>query len=199
MSFSKLSLSDQSLIHECIAPIAKGPFLTDYELQRQFGVTREELIKIACGNALQDDSDRSARAAIGNSLLTLLHFPHGQKAHWHDWIKASPGEVAKIEQRWRVLLLPLEYSSLDIYGPVEIGGKFYRVVCYTVRDGGNGMCCEVWNVDKWLASGSGPGCKQLLATPLAIKGDLFRAGVDCSPLPATYDPLTVMSDEPNKV
>ena len=189
MSFSRLSFSDQSLIRECITAIAKGPFLIDSEFKGHFNVTREELVKLACSTALQDDSNRLARAAIGNSLLTLLHFPHDQQACWHDWIKASPAEVAQVEQRWRALLPPLEYSRLELYGPVEIRGKFYRVVSYTVRSGGNGMCREVWNVDKWLASGSGPGCKEILATPLATKDVLCRAGVDSTPLPATYAPL----------
>jgi hypothetical protein len=82
-----------------------------------------------------------------------------------------------------------------MYGPVEIGGKFYRVVSYTIRDGGHGMGSEVWKSGRWLSPRAGPGCNTILATPLAPEADLDRVGVDCSPLPSSYDPLAVDGEE----
>jgi hypothetical protein len=91
----------------------------------------------------------------------------------------------------------IDYSSVEMYGPVEVGGNYYRVVSYTIRNGGHGMGSEVWKAGRWLLAWGGPGCNVLLATRLATEIELSRAGVDCSLLPSNYDPITVEGEEPH--
>ena len=138
---------------------------------------------------------RDLGSRMRNALNNLLRYPHGQGESWNDWISASPEAVALTERRWRELQPPIEYSSLEMYGPVEIDGKFYRVVSCTIRNGGHGMGSEVWSSGKWVSPWGGPGCNTILATPLAPEADLNLVGVDCSPLPPSYNPLAVDGEE----
>jgi hypothetical protein len=195
MSLLKLSSHDRQVIFECLTAVAKGPFFTEDDLSILFGVARHELLGVVSQISHLEDSERSVRSAIGHALNNLLRYPHGQEGSWNEWITASPEAVAQTEQRWRELQPALEYSALEKYGPVEIGGKFYRVVSYTIRDGGHGMGSEVWESGRWLSAGGGPGCNTILATPLATDAELNRAGIDGSPLPSSYDPLTAEWEE----
>jgi hypothetical protein len=195
MSLWKLSAHDRRVIFECLTAAAKGPFFTEEDLLILFGVTRHELLGIVSQIPHLDDSERSVRSAIGHALNDLLRYPHGRKGSWNEWISVSPEAVAQTEQRWQELQPPIEYSSLEKYGPVGIGGKFYRVVSYTIRNGGHGMGSEVWKSGRWMSAGGGPGCNTILATRPASEAELNSAGVDGSRLPLSYDPLAAEEEE----
>ena len=93
--------------------------------------------------------------------------------------------------RWRALQPPIVYESFQVFGPASFGGRCYRVVGYQVRGAGRGWCCEVWSSGRWLSPNDGPGGAEIMATVPASSEELLRAGVDCSPIPSNYDPLSV--------
>jgi hypothetical protein len=86
------------------------------------------------------------------------------------------------------------YSSLKVHGPAKIEGRFYRVIAFSVRNGGHGMCSEVWKPGKWVCPDGGPGCNAIVAATLATQFELVQAGVDISPLPLLYDPLATEAE-----
>ena len=136
---------------------------------------------------------RSA-CAIGNCANNLLRYPHGEE-RWKEWISADPRTVERVESRWHALLSAIEFSSMEVFGPARIEGQFYRVIAYTIRDGGHGMSSEVWRRGKWVSPAGGPGCNSILTATRATESELHQAGVDCSPLSARYDPLTTEPEQ----
>jgi len=198
MALSELPASDCRIIFECLTAAAKGPFFGDDELSMLFGVTRQELLGIVACIPHIDDEEPEVRRAIGNTLNNLLGYPHGEESRWREWISADPLVVKQVESRWRAIQPPIEYSSLEVHGPAKIEGQFYRVVAYTVRNGGHGMCSEVWRRGKWVWPAGGPGCNSIMTAMRATELELRQAGVDCSPLPPLYDPLATESEEPQQ-
>jgi hypothetical protein len=191
MALAETTESDRRMIFECLTAAARGPFFSDAELHILFGLDRRELLGIVARIPKIDDSERSIRQAIGQSLLDLVWYPHGKGSEWSKWISVSPAEVEQVARRWRALQPPIMYESFQVFGPACFGGSYYRVVAYQVRGGGHGYCCEVWSSGRWLWPCDGPGCKEIMAEVPASSEELLQAGVDCSPIPDNHDPLEV--------
>jgi hypothetical protein len=130
-----------------------------------------------------------------NRSNELLRYPHRQGSKWSDWLSVTPAYLAEVEKRWWQLQPPIQYSSLEVYGPVMLNGLFYRVIAYTVHGGGNGMISQVWKGGKWVEPLEGPGCNAIRVAVPATEEVLRVMGVDVSPLPLGYDPLKVEWEE----
>jgi hypothetical protein len=191
MALVKMSASDRRIIFECLTAVASGPFFSDADLSILFWLDRRELLEIVARIPRIDDSEPNVRRVIGYTLLNLLRYPHGKGAEWSNWISVSPEEVEQVDARWAALQPSIVYESIEVFGPTRFGGRFYRVVGYQIRGGGRGWCCEVWSSERWLSSNNGPGGPAIMSAVPASREDLLQAGVDCSPLPEDYNPLSV--------
>ena len=191
MALAKMTAADRRIIFECLSAAASGPFFSDGELSILFGLHRHELLGIVARIPRIDDSEASVRWAIGHTLLNLIGYPHGKRREWSNWISVSPAEVEQVADRWRALQPPIEYESFQVFGPVCFGGRYFRVVGYQVRGSGRGWGCEVWSLGRWLSPKDGPGCPAIMAAVPASSDELLQAGIDCSPIPNNYDPLSV--------
>lgn len=191
MPLSEMTAFDRRILFECLTAAAKGPFFDDNDVHILFGFWRTQLLDIVARIPDIDDDEREVRCAIGGSLNNLLRFPHYQDAQWNAWISASVAEVEEVEKRWCALQPPIEYSAMEVHGPVKIDDRFYRVIAYTVRDGGTGFSTEVWCNGKWLDPISGPGGNEIMAANPATEEELQEAGVDTSPLSLQYNPFGV--------
>lgn len=191
MALAKMSPSDREVIFECLMAAAHGPFFSDTDMSILFGIDRSELSAIVSRIPQIDDSESNVRLAIGNSLNNLTGYPHGVGKEWNNWISVRPEEIDKLWTRWHAFLQPIVYESFDVFGPTCIGGRYYRVVSYQTRGGGQGAGCEVWNSGRWLFPSSGPGCPEIMAAVPASYEELRQAGVDCTPISSNYDPLSV--------
>ena len=191
MALSKMSSSDRGIISECLKAAACGPFFTDAGLRILFGLDRGELLGIAVGIHHIEDSEPVARRAIGNALMNLLMVPHIKRDEWGDWISATPRVVGQVDARWNALVPPIVFDSFQVFGPARIGERYYRVVEYCISGGGRGFGCEVWSSGRWLASNDGPGGPAIKTMVPASAAELFRDGVDYSPIRSDYDPLSV--------
>jgi hypothetical protein len=191
MALAKMSASDRGIIFECLTAAARGPYFSDADLSILFGLDRRELLRIVARIPRIDDSEPSVRRAIGHTLINLLGYPHGKGDEWSNWISVSPDEVEQVATRWRALQPSIVYESLEVFGPACFGGRYFRVVGWQIRGGGRGWSCEVWSSGRWLCPNDGPGGPAIMAAVPASREKLLQAGVDCSPLPENYDPLSV--------
>jgi hypothetical protein len=194
MALAKLTASDRRIIFECLTAAARGPFFTDADLSILFGLERRELLGIVARIPMIDDSEASVRLAIGHTLLDLTGYPHGKQSEWRTWISVGPAEVEQVADRWRALQPPIEFESFQVFGPSCFGGRYYRVVGYQVRGGGHGWGSEVWSSGRWLSSNDGPGGPAIMAAVVASSEELHQAGIDCSPIPSNYNPMSVECD-----
>src|SRR5262245_15743532 len=138
MRLAKMTTSERRIIFECLTAAARGPFFSDADLSILFGLDRSELLGIVARIPRIDDSEPSVRRAIGATLIDLLGYPHGKRAEWSSWISVSPAEVEQVANRWLALQPPIVYESFQVFGPACFGGRYYRVVGYRVRGGGQG-------------------------------------------------------------
>jgi|SRR5262245_10344975 len=191
MALAKMTASDRRILFECLTAAARGPFFSDADLCILFGIDRRELLGIVACIPHLDDSERSVRRAIGNTLNNLLRYPHGREPEWSSWISVTPAAVEQVESRWRALQPPIVYESFKVFGPACFGGRYYRVVEYQLRGGGRGWGCEVWSSGRWLCPRDGPGGNEIMAAVPASSEELHQAGVDCSPISSNYDPDAV--------
>lgn len=191
MALAKMAASDRRIIFECLTAAASGPFFSDADLSILFGLDRRELLGIVARIPRIDDSEASVRRAIGHTLLNLTGYPHGKRSECSNWISVCPAEVEQMADRWRSLQPPIEYASFKVFGPACFGGRYYRVVEYQVHGGGHGWGCEVWSSGRWLSPKDGPGGRAIMAAVPTSSEELLRAGVDCSPIPSNYDPMSV--------
>jgi len=108
----KRSLSDDDIkvIKECIKAAAYGPFFIDdvakgdpyWEIHSLFGLTIDELRKIADALPNLDLEDENVNLAINNSINNLLGYPHGCSDEvWSKYISVSEDELRKIFLKWR--------------------------------------------------------------------------------------------------
>ena len=65
-----------------------------------------------------DDSERSVRQAIGNTLNNLLGYPHGREHEWSRWISVSPVAVEQVESSF------FENTGLFPPGAAEFDSAF---------------------------------------------------------------------------
>jgi hypothetical protein len=191
MALTKMTPADRAIIFECLIAAARGPFFCDADVSILFGVDRSELLAIVSNIPQIDDSESNVRLAIGNSLNNLTGYPHGMGNEWNNWISVCPDEIDQLWTRWHAFQPPIVYESFDVFGPTCIGGRYYRVVSYQTRSGGQGAGCEVWHSGRWLFPLSGPGGPEIMAAVPASHEELRRAGVDCAPIASNYDPLSV--------
>jgi hypothetical protein len=109
---SKQNLSDEEIkvIRECIKAAAYGPFFKDdgtrddpyWEIHSLFGLTIDELRKIADALPNLDLEDENVSLAINNSINNLLGYPHGCSDEvWSKYISVSKNELSKIYFKWR--------------------------------------------------------------------------------------------------
>jgi hypothetical protein len=196
MALAKMCRSDLGIIFECLTAAARGPSFSDADLSILFGLDRCELQTILARLPRIDDSEESVRRAIGHTLLNLTAYPHGKGSEWGKWISVSPEEVEQVAGRWRALQPPIVYESFEVIGPACFAGRYYRVVGWQIRGGGRGWGCEVWSSGRWLSPNEGPAGPAIRAAAPASREELLQAGVDCSPLPANYDPLAVQREAP---
>ncbi len=103
-----LSEDEIKVIGECIKAAAYGPFFIDEEAEDNpeihsiFGLTIDELRKIADGFPSLDLEDENVRLAINNTLNNLLGYPHGCSDEvWSKYITVSEDELRKIFFKWK--------------------------------------------------------------------------------------------------
>ena len=108
----KENLSDEEIkaIKECIKAAAYGPFFKDdgakddpyWEIHPLFGLTIQELRKIADTLPNLDLEDQNVNLAINNSINNLLGYPHGcSEEVWKQYISVSKNELERIYLKWR--------------------------------------------------------------------------------------------------
>jgi hypothetical protein len=109
---SKQNLSDDEIkvIKECIKAAAYGPFFKDdgakddpyWEIHSLFGLTIDELRKIADALPNLDLEDENVNLVINNSMNNLLGYPHGCSDEvWSKYISVSKNELSKIYLKLR--------------------------------------------------------------------------------------------------
>ena len=109
---SKQNLSDDEIrvIRECIKAAAYGPFFVDeeakdnpyWEIHSIFGLTIDELRRIADEFPNLDLEDEDVRLAINNSIKNLLGYPHGcSQEVWSKYISVSEDELRQILFKWK--------------------------------------------------------------------------------------------------
>ena len=109
---AKQNLSDDEIkvIRECINAAAYGPFFIDkeakdnpyWEIHSIFGLTIDELRRIADAFPNLDLEDENVRLAINNSINNLIGYPHGCSDEvWSKYISVSEDELRKIFFKWK--------------------------------------------------------------------------------------------------
>jgi hypothetical protein len=105
-----LSDDETKVLKECIKAAAYGPFFVDdgakddpyWEIRSLFGLTIEELRKIADTLPNLDLEDENVDLAINNSINNLLGYPHGCSDEvWSKYISVSEDELRRIFFKWR--------------------------------------------------------------------------------------------------
>lgn len=97
MSLRDLSSADLRIVGECLRAVASGQMiLDDEEFPVLFGIGFQELCAVAAAWPDVEVSDAVMRAAVGNSLNTLVGYPHHREAVWNDHVSVPPDEVARI-------------------------------------------------------------------------------------------------------
>ena len=110
MTNENLSDDEIKVIKECINAAAYGPFFIDegakdnpyWEIHSLFGLTIDELRKIADALPNLDLEDENVNLAINNSINNLLGYPHGCSDEvWSKYISVSKDELRKIFYKWK--------------------------------------------------------------------------------------------------
>jgi hypothetical protein len=110
MSKQNLSDDEMGVIKECIKAAAYGPFFVDdgakddpyWEIHSLFGLTIDELRKIADTLPNLDLEDENVNLAIDNSINNLLGYPHGCSDEvWSKYISVSKNTLSNIYLKWR--------------------------------------------------------------------------------------------------
>jgi hypothetical protein len=182
-----ISPRDWAVIFECIRATVEGDFIDEAEFRIVFSRPRDAL-RPFLERAPHLDLTDNPTIWLLMMVLTHLNATATTRAGWADWISVDPTVVAAVSDRLHALLPPLEYTDLQIYGPVELAGRFYRLIDYRLANGGQGTTRQEWDGQRWVVNTDGPGCPTIRGTPAARDQALTQAGVDVSPLPPGYDP-----------
>jgi hypothetical protein len=102
VSLADLSDAERRIVRECLRAAVEGSFFPDWEFHTLFGLERGEVRRISSLWPALDEADESAVIAINNSLTNLLGYPatNGDE-EWPKFISMTPGEVARIFDKWR--------------------------------------------------------------------------------------------------
>jgi hypothetical protein len=101
MHFERLTTRESRIIGEALRAAADGPFFPDWEFHTLFGLTREEVRKIANEWPLPNPPPDEVIIAVNNSLNWLLSYPHRKHDLWSDWISVDQPTVNEICNRLR--------------------------------------------------------------------------------------------------
>lgn len=187
---SHLAESDCHIAIECVHAAAHGPFFCDYDIRLLIECERVDLVDLARRGSDVDWEDTQVRRVVASTLGNLLALPDGLESDWSNWISASPAECEAV---YRLLVPPIEYASFEVHGPIEVAGRYYRVVAYSTTRGGRGLVSQVWTDERWRMPAPGPeedacpSAKSILEAEPADTDHLRLARVDTSPVPD--DPL----------
>jgi hypothetical protein len=110
MNIRNLSDDEIKIIHECLRASAYGPFFIDngakdnpfWEIHSIFGLTMDELRKIADALPHIDMEKEDVRLAINNSINNLHGYPHNCTDEvWSSYISTSKKELYDIFVKWK--------------------------------------------------------------------------------------------------
>ncbi|GLE56180.1 hypothetical protein NJBCHELONAE_14880 [Mycobacteroides chelonae] len=93
-------IENAEVIGQCLWAAVDGPFFPDREFQTLFGLDRSEVRRIAESWPDWDEVGEQF-IAVNNTLNNLLRYPHDQWDTWHDYVSATPVEVARVFERFR--------------------------------------------------------------------------------------------------
>lgn len=104
-----LNAWEKRVIGECLRAAAYGPFFRetnpdafwaeeawDSDFETIFGLTGEEVARVADLWPGVDASDETVYPAINGSINHLFGYPHGKHHLWSEHISATPQEVADV-------------------------------------------------------------------------------------------------------
>ena len=91
MHFERLTKAESTIVKEALLAAAGGPFFPDWEFQTLFGLTREQVRRVASEWPLPNLPPDDVVLAVNNSLNWLLSYPHRMHDQWSDWIWSISG------------------------------------------------------------------------------------------------------------
>jgi hypothetical protein len=96
-----MSYSDEEtrVIGECLRAAAEGPFFDDEEYHALFGLTREEVARVATQWPHVSMEDETVQLAVANAMVNLVGYPHGEEAAWSRYISVPRDEVDRIASK----------------------------------------------------------------------------------------------------
>jgi len=89
MNLERMSPSQSLIVGEVLRAAADGPFVPDWEFHTLFGLSREQVRRIADEWPLPILPSEEVTLAVNNSFNTLLGYPHRKDDLWGDWISVD--------------------------------------------------------------------------------------------------------------
>lgn len=101
MHLERLSQSESRIVGEVLRAAADGPFFPEWEFHTLFGLSREQVRRIADEWPLAVLPPGDVTLAVNNSLNMLLGYPHGRDEVWAEWISIDRAALSELFARLR--------------------------------------------------------------------------------------------------
>lgn len=96
---NNLTDHDKKIIFECLEASVRGPFFPDWEFSTLMGLEKRDFIKIIELWPEIEGNQENIRAAIINSIVNLLGYPHGCESIWDQFISVDKKTLEGLYQR----------------------------------------------------------------------------------------------------
>ncbi len=97
----RIGAVEVDVMGRCLRAAADGPFFEDREFSTLFGLSRSEVRLVAERWPDVDRSDTAVDAAITNSMVNLLGYPHGDDEALRVHVPGGRLEIERVLTIWR--------------------------------------------------------------------------------------------------
>lgn len=178
----ELTQEERELARCCLIAAARGPFFGDFEFQSLFGISRDTVETAARSLEQGDFSDVILFRAISGALNNLLRYPHREDDALAAWVPGGREAIQGLDIRLGRLRAPLRCVEWSASMPIQLNGRIYRTVRFTLENSGTGIASQTWHDGHWHATVSGPGATAIEHASPATGDELSKLGVNCSEL-----------------